>query len=181
MTATIDKLHSKAKRAVASGEACFREAADHLAEARKLGATMRQSAKAIGKSPSWVNRLLLWRDGGFKNSPFGPQAKAKRARSAARVQSPAQTTGQPSAPEKIAKWQAQQARAEAMALIFAPTPSPVPAGLRQKLIAALMMLGGSHPAERARARLGMTWDELVVPAAAESIAELAKQAKQAAA
>ena len=50
----IDQLHAKAKRAISSGEEYFREAADYLGEARKLGATQRQSAKAVGKSPPWV-------------------------------------------------------------------------------------------------------------------------------
>jgi hypothetical protein len=172
MTATIDQHHRKAKQAIASGEASLREAADHLAQARKLGATQRESARAIGKSPAWVNRLLRWRDGGSKGSPFGPQSKVKRARERAAVQATKQPA-RPSAPEQVAEWQAQQARADAMALIFAPTPAlpSVPSDLRQQLIAALMMLGASHPAERARARLGMSWDELVAPGAAESVAD----------
>jgi len=153
MTATIDRLHARAKRAIRAGEASFREAADHLAEARKLGATQRQSAKAVGMSPAWVNLLLKWRDGGCKASPFGPMAEAKRQRERERavVQS-AKQPQRPTAPEQVAKWQAQQARAEAMALMFAPAPAhaSIPNDLRQQLIAALMMLGASHPAERAR-------------------------------
>jgi hypothetical protein len=47
---SIDHLHRKAKRAIAPGEVRFREAADYLAKARDLGATQRQSAKAIGRS-----------------------------------------------------------------------------------------------------------------------------------
>jgi hypothetical protein len=62
----------------------FRAAAEYLAEARKLGATQRQSAKAIGKSLAWVNRLLKWREGGCKDTPFGPQFQG--AQRAARVQ-----------------------------------------------------------------------------------------------
>lgn len=58
-----------------------------------------------------------------------------------------------------------------MALMFAPTSAlaSIPNDLRQQLIAALMMLGASHPAERARARLGLTWDELIAPGAVESV------------
>jgi hypothetical protein len=81
---TIAKLHDKARRAIAAGEGSFRHAAEYLAEARKQGATQRQSAKAIGKSPAWVNRLLKWRSGGYRETPFAPQSKAKRAA----VQSP---------------------------------------------------------------------------------------------
>lgn len=159
----IDQLHAKAKRAIASGEASFREAADYLSEARQLGAAQRQSAKAIGKSPAWVNRLLRWHDGGCKNTPFGPQSKAQRAR----VQATKQKPRLPTTTEQVAKWEAQKARAEAVALMFG---APISNGLRAQLIAALEKLA-SHPAERARARLGMTWDQLIVPAAAESEAE----------
>ena len=86
MSAGIDKLHDKARRAVAAGEHKFRQAAEYLFAARKLGATQRQSAKAINISPSWVNALLKWRSGGYRETPFGPQSKAKRAA----VQSPKQ-------------------------------------------------------------------------------------------
>jgi hypothetical protein len=62
-----------------------------------------------------------------------------------------------------------------VALMFAPTQplATVPNDLRPQLIAALMMLGASHPAERARARIGMTWDELIAPGAAESVSRKA--------
>lgn len=164
MSTTVDRLHTKAKRAIASGEAYFREAADHLSKARKLGATQRQSAKAIGKSPAWVNRLLRWRDGGCRDTPFGPQSKAKRAR----VQATKQTSRLPATAGQVAKWEAQKARAEAVARMFG---APISNGLRMQLIAALETLAAGHPAERARARLGMTWDQLIVSAAAESGAE----------
>jgi hypothetical protein len=72
MSTIIDKLHDKARRAVQAGEHKFRQAAEYLAEARKLGATQRQSAKAIGKSPAWVNALLKWKAAGYKDTPFGP-------------------------------------------------------------------------------------------------------------
>ena len=47
---SIATLHDKARRAVEAGEHKFREAAECLAAAKRLGATQRQSAKAIGKS-----------------------------------------------------------------------------------------------------------------------------------
>jgi hypothetical protein len=164
MSATIDQLHRKAKAAITAGEARFREAADYLGEARKLGATQRQSAKAIGKSPAWVNRLLRWRDGGCKNTPFGPQSKAQRAR----VQAVKQKPRLPTTTEQVAKWEAQKARAEAVVRLFGANISN---GLRAQLIAALETLTSAHPIERTRARLGMTWDQLIVPAAAESEAK----------
>ena len=53
----MDKLHDKARRAIEAGEEKFRDAAEYLAEAQKLGASQRQSAKAIGMSPAWVSAL----------------------------------------------------------------------------------------------------------------------------
>lgn len=55
----IAKLHDKARRAVAVGEHKFREAAECLAAAKKLGAIQRQSAKATGRSPGWGQRILV--------------------------------------------------------------------------------------------------------------------------
>ena len=176
MTASIAKLHDKARRAVKSGEHKFREAAECLAGARKLGATQRQSAKAIGKSPAWVNVLLKWRSGGYRETPFGPQSKAKRAA----VQSPKQSRRPMTAEEALAqKAQAefQTARAEAVARMFGTKSKRIPNGARKELLKALAMLGSEHAAERAsaaliverqRARLNLTWDELIVPAEVEN-------------
>jgi cytoskeletal protein RodZ len=42
-------------------------------------ATQREIAEAVGRSPSWVNRLLKWHRSGYKQySPFGPTTKAGR-------------------------------------------------------------------------------------------------------
>jgi hypothetical protein len=173
---TIAKLHDKARRAIAAGEGSFRQAAEYLAEARKQGATQRQSAKAIGKSPAWVNRLLKWRSGGYRETPFGPQSKAKRAA----VQSPKQARRPMTAEEALAqKAQAefQTARAEAVARMFGTDSKRIPNGARTELLKALDMLGSEHAAERAsaaliverqRARLNLTWDELIVPAETEN-------------
>ncbi len=168
---TIAKLHDKARRAIAAGEGSFRQAAEYLAEARKQGATQRQSAKAIGKSPSWVNTLLKWRAAGFKDTPFGPQSKAKRAA----VQAPKQSRRPMTTEEALAqKAQAefQTARAVAVARIFDDVKR-VPGSARDELIKALHMLASPHAAERAgaaliveraRARLNLRWDDLIVPA-----------------
>ena len=43
----------------------FHEAAEYLAQAKKAGATVRDSADAIGMSKSWVQGLLAWRDSGY--------------------------------------------------------------------------------------------------------------------
>ena len=78
----------------------------------------------------------------------------------------------PTVPEQIAKAETQRAqfefqrvRAQAVAAMFGATISD---GLRVQLVNALSALPSDHPAERVRARLGMSWDELIVPAAAES-------------
>jgi len=175
MSAILDKLHDKARRAVQAGEHKFRQAAEYLAEARERGATQRQSAKAIGRSPAWVNKLLKWRASGFKDTPFGPQSKAKRAA----VQSPKQARRPVTAEEALAqKAQAefQTARAVAVAKLFGAETKRIPAAARKELLKALAMLGSEHAAERAsaaliveraRARLNVTWDDLIVPAEVE--------------
>ena len=74
-----------AKRAFASGEVDLRRGAEHVAQAVEKGATQRQAAEGVGKSPAWVNRLLRWRADDYRDdTPFGPEAKSKRER--ARVQ-----------------------------------------------------------------------------------------------
>ena len=172
---SIAKLHDKARRAVEAGEHQLRKAAEYLAAAKKLGATQRQSAKAIGKSPTWVNRLLKWRSGGYRETPFGPQSKAKRA-----VQSPKQSRRPMTTEEALAqKAQAefQTARAVAMAAMFGSDTKRIPNGARKELLKALAMLGSEHAASRAsaaliverqRARLNLMWDDLIVPAEVEN-------------
>ena len=68
---TVAKHLSHAKRDIAQGTASFRSAANHIAAAIKAGATQAEVAGKVGKSQPWVNRLLKWREGGFKEgSPF---------------------------------------------------------------------------------------------------------------
>jgi hypothetical protein len=127
---TIAKLHDKARRAIAAGEGSFRQAAEYLAEARKQGATQRQSAKAIGRSPAWVNTLLKWQASGFKDTPFGPQSKAKRAG----VQSPKQSRRPMTAEEALAQTaqaEFQKARAVAVAAMFGADTKRIPAAAPQ--------------------------------------------------
>jgi hypothetical protein len=172
---TIAKLLDKARRAIAAGEGSFRQAAEYLAEARKQGATQRQSAKAIGKSPAWVNTLLKWRSGGYRETPFGPQSKAKRAAVQATKQARRPTTAEEALAQK-AQAEFQTARAVAVATMFGADIKRVPKGARKELLKALAMLGSEHTAERAsaaliverqRARLNLTWDDLIVPAEVE--------------
>jgi len=175
---TIAKLHDKARRAIAAGEGSFRQAAEYLAEASKQGATQRQSAKAIGRSPAWVNTLLKWQASGFKDTPFGPQSEAKRAA----VQSPKQTAASDYVEAERAKAEAMKARAEAVARLFPPPVKTLPEAARTQLIKALRALASDHANERAaaaliverqRARLNLDWSDLLVPTDAISAAEAA--------
>jgi hypothetical protein len=168
---SIAKLHDKARRAVKAGEHKFREAAECLAAAKKLGATQRQSAKAIGKSPAWVNVLLKWRSGGYRETPFGPQSKAKRTA----VQSPKQRRPMTTEEALARKAQAefQTARAVAVAAMFGADSKRIPAAARAELLKALHMLSSSRDTaavlvERCRVRLNLTWDELLVAAEHEN-------------
>jgi len=169
---TIAKLHAKARRAVEAGEHKFREVAECLAAAKKLGATQRQSAKAIGKSAAWVNTLLKWRSGGYRETPFGPQSKAKRAA----VQSPKQSRRPMTAEEALAQRaqaEFQTARAVAVAAMFGADSKRIPAPARAELLKALHMLSSSRDTaavliERQRARLNLTWDDLLVAAEYEN-------------
>ena len=198
MSASIEKLHHKARRAIEFGENKFREAAEHLAKAKKLGATQRQSAKAIGRSQRWVCALLQWRENGYFGAPFekpkrlqsdtpaiqkkktqplttAEQAQAQTAKAnAERAKAEAQK-----AKAEAAKAQAefQKARAEATARMFGAETKRIPNEARKLLIKSLRMLGSERAAERAsaalivenqRARLNMTWEKLIVPADVES-------------
>jgi hypothetical protein len=111
MSATIERLHDKARRAIESGENKLREAAEFLAHAQALGASQRQTAKAIGKSATWVNQLLKWRDRGYQETPFGPQSKRKRASAVKAPKRPPATPEQAQA--QTAKANAERAKAEA--------------------------------------------------------------------
>src|ERR1700752_2957118 len=71
MTPKIAKHLSHAKRDIGQGTASFRSAANHIAAAIKVGATQTEVAAKVGKSQPWVNRLLKWRENGFKEGgPF---------------------------------------------------------------------------------------------------------------
>jgi hypothetical protein len=70
---------SRAKAAVETG-ASLRDTAKRLAcEQQDFHASQREIGRAIGRSASWVNRLLKWRQSGYKQrSPFGPTTRADR-------------------------------------------------------------------------------------------------------
>lgn len=182
MSASIESLHDKARRAIESGEHKFREAAEYLFKAKELGASQRETARAIGKSHAWVYQLLKWRDRGYRDSPFGPQSKKKRA---AAAKAPSRSLATPEhAQAQTARAEAQKAKAElqtaralAYANMFPPLTKRIPTRERVALIKALQMLGSGRASERAsaalivenqRARLNLSWNDLLVPAEAEN-------------
>lgn len=174
---TIAKLHDKAKRAVQAGEHKFREAAEALAEAKKLGATQQQSAKAIGRSQSWVAQLLAWRKGGYKGGAFDRSHRSRISRANNPKPKARQPMTEAEASAQKAQAEFQTARAVAVAKMFGVQTKRVPDGARKELLKVLAMLDSEHAAERAsaaliverqRARLNLSWDDLIVPAEAES-------------
>ena len=79
-TTTKAELLNRAKAAIEAGEQSLHDAAEALGLAKEdHSATQREMAEAIGKSASWVNKLLKWRRSGYKDhSPFGPTTKRGR-------------------------------------------------------------------------------------------------------
>jgi hypothetical protein len=74
------------KSEIADNDRSMRAATEYLLKAVDLGATQRMAADKVGKSESWVNRLLKWGRGGFKDTgPFSTDAKAKRDRTAKNI------------------------------------------------------------------------------------------------
>jgi hypothetical protein len=76
---TKAEVLSRAKAAVAAGE-CLRIIGRRLACAQEdFHASQREIGRAIGRSASWVNRLLKWRRSGYdQRNPFGPTTRAGR-------------------------------------------------------------------------------------------------------
>jgi hypothetical protein len=216
---TVTELLSRARSAIQSSENSLRSAAEDIASAQEQGATQRQVAQEVGKSPAWVNRLLKWRQSGYQDdTAFGPQAKASRQRvqrvqaTERKKQKPATTSEQAQAAAERARAEtakaeaakakaeaqrakveaakaeaeAAKAKAEAKAKFNANTHrffrdrfaenasvKEINTRSRELLVKALGMLGSIHAGERAsaaqiadgmRAKLGMTWDDLIIPA-----------------
>lgn len=76
----------RAKQAILAGEQGLREgykeAADYLAMAEAEDrTTQREMASGVGKSVGWVNRLLKWREGGYRGeTPFAEPSRVARER-----------------------------------------------------------------------------------------------------
>lgn len=211
-TLSVAALLSRAKASIAGyylGVTSLRSAAEDVAAAQAQGATQSEIAATIGKSQPWVNRLLQWRTGGYQDTAFGPESKAKRERSAkyqatdkssakpkpsseARFNAEAAKAEAAKAKAQAAKAKADAARArsenakaradarraqhEAFANLFGRRESKVMnARARDVLVKALGMLGSdsdgevlnaARVAEKQRRKLNMTWDDIIIAAAA---------------
>jgi hypothetical protein len=88
------ELLIRGKALIESGERSLRDAAVVLGTAQeKCGASQREIAAEVGRSPAWVNKLLKWRKAGYpSDTPFGPASKAARRRKKA-VQAPERQKG----------------------------------------------------------------------------------------
>jgi hypothetical protein len=96
----------------------------------------------VGKSAAWVNRLLKWRQCGYQDTAFGPQAKASRAR--AHVQT---TKHQ----RKLNREQ-RETLVKSLGMLGSNHPG-------ERDAAALAV-------EKQRTKLDMSWDQLIVEAKA---------------
>jgi hypothetical protein len=210
----IDSLLKDAKRAIADGEASLQKAAECIAQAQGEGATQREIAEAVGKSPAWVNQLLKWRSGGYEGSAFGSakaqqratfrqseqkeksrpvttdeQARVGQARAEAEAEGARERAAKAEAERakherkkaeanaRRAREEARRARERASWGRWTSGAAEIHSSSRTLLVKALGMLGSDHDdeilaaartAEQQRRKLNLTWDELIVEAAAEA-------------
>ena len=170
---SVTELLSRARRAIESGEASLRAAAEDIAVAQEQGATQRQIAEAVGKSAAWVNRLLKWRESGYQDgTAFGPQAKASRQR-AQRVQAPERQRRKPATTSEQAQAAADNPDMReqlAVAPEGAPEPKAVATGSPSTpppgdddIPAFLDRRPLSPDDQRAYDAIKSTWDSYVLP------------------
>jgi hypothetical protein len=113
-TTTKAELLKRAKAAIEAGEQSLHDAAEALGLAKEdHSATQREMAEAVGKSASWVNKLLRWRRSGFTDdSPFGPTTKRGRVEHA-QQRAKASKPGKAREPKATASAEADDADASA--------------------------------------------------------------------
>jgi hypothetical protein len=131
---TKAEVLSRAKAAIEAGESSLQEAAEALAFAQKtFSATQREIADAVGRSASWVNRLLKWHRSGYKEcSPFGPTTQA------ARVAHAKQASAQPTAKVTATKNPADARSSETSAnSATSSSRKPSPAEAKRNLMNAI--------------------------------------------
>ena len=125
-TTTKAELLKRAKAAIEAGEQSLHDAAEALGLAEEdHSATQREMAEAVGKSASWVNKLLKWRRSGYKDhSPFGPTTKSGRvehAQQARKAHEPSVTAGTDEASADAKRRTGERAEKEANTLPSAVT------------------------------------------------------------
>jgi hypothetical protein len=77
------------KSEIAVNDKSIRKATSYLIKALDHGATQRGAAEAVGKSVSWVNRLVKWAKADYPAcGPFSADSKARRERDKAKRVSP---------------------------------------------------------------------------------------------
>lgn len=178
----FNELLAEAKKSIISAEQVlatadetanqhYRAAADRIAQAQEEKTSQRQIADAIGKSAAYVNQLLRWRKEGYHNSPFGPQSSAARARKKERSGATERAPNKSTTADKSARADSEGASGNAAKKKTAKTN--VESDDRNRLVKLLGLLGSDHDseclnaarkAEKRRKTLGLTWDELIVPA-----------------
>jgi len=164
---SVTKLLTEAKRAIAAGESHLRKAAELIAKARTAGVAQRQIAERVGKSQSWISQLLAWRKSGYKGGPF---ERSHKTRTISRANQSKVTSRRHMTTEEA---EAMRARAVAVAAMFGAESKRIPAAARKELLTALRALASSHDTaailvERCRARLNLSWHELLVAAEHEN-------------
>jgi hypothetical protein len=186
----IADLLERAKQSILLGMDSWRAATEDMAAGQEQGASQRQIAKAVGKSAAWVHQMLKWRREGYKDdTPFGLQSKASRRRAnGVQATERGQQLFRDSAPNPGTLTRAVHsfapdqigsddldplADAEIDPRAEAISTGGISASQRHDLIERLEMLAYAKPmfrakfalnVEKRRAELGLTWDQLIIPA-----------------
>jgi hypothetical protein len=193
---SVADLLFRAKAAIASGEKSLRIAAEDIAAAREQGATQRTIAAKIGKSAAWVNRLLAWRDSGyFGDAAFGRAQRRRIGVQPAEHKAKSSATAGDRTRTEASHGETKQRSnvrepnfdwawlGDELGSIISETISDAPAPApRDVLVKMLGMLGCDHDnevvaaaraAEKQRRKLGLTWDQLIIPGAPDAEQDMA--------
>ena len=177
----VETLLSDARTAISAAEQIlaradeganrhYRVAAEHISNAQAQKASQRQIAEVLGKSAAWVNRLLRWRTEGYPDSPFGPQSSLARARKKGRSGATEQAEEESSTSSQNNQTGDQNSSAPTKPETSGP--AAMLDAQRDRLLKLLGMLGSNQDgeclgaarkAEELRIRMGLSWDQLIVP------------------
>lgn len=197
LSSTIRALVAKGDDATGKAEWHYRAAGAHLRtlkEQMPVGTTWERFVKAKCKlSRERADELIRIADGRTTlekvradTAKRMQEHRAKRVSRDTGSRSPLTTEHAQAmtarADAERAEAEASKARAEAVAKMFGPSIKAIPVGARELLIKALGSLASESAAERAsaalivenaRARLNLTWDDLLVPADSAELADAA--------